>query len=737
MANFELGNLVWRVTGDTRDFDKGLNKANKKAQKFGGGLKKAFLGLGGILATVGIAKFGKSLIKAASDGEEVAQKFGVVFKSVKGTADVLANELANGYGLAKTESKALLADTADLLQGFGITGEKSLELSGNVNKLAVDLASFSNFSGGAEGASAALTKALLGESESAKALGIAITQTELKKMAEDQGLVFNELTRGEKALLTYELAVKQSQNAIGDFARSQSSFANQSRIAQSRIKDIQGVLGNGLLPIANVGVTLFNEFSKTLLETAESLRDFATSAEGSERIGEIFGNIAGVLTIVKNVAVLLFDGLREGLGDVLEPFGKLKGEIGNTGTAFTIFGAVITGVVGGLRIVGEITKGTIDNLVNLGLAVKTVGAVVADFTGLLTGKVTFEEFKEGLAEVGDSFEAFGKGVVDNTKAVIEETASIIGEFSANTEAAAKKFQDDFTKASDAIKGKVTGALRAADEQQKKNNETQAVTQEETEKTETGFKKLTETLNILGVAYDATSSFLSALNALSAASTDARIADLDRQLEAELAAAGLSEETTLQKLEKEKQAAIEAGDSELAAEKQRDIDRQTLTEKFEKQKAKAEYQGALTSWKLNLALAAVDTARAITKAIAGSPLTFGLPWSAFAAASGIVQGAAIAKSRPKKPSFAEGGLVPRLPGVPLSGDNQPANLNPDEMVLNKTQQKRLLALANGAGSGGSSVVVNQYNTLNTDSESNLQKAARALFPALQTEGVRRG
>ena len=40
-------------------------------------------------------------------------------------------------------------------------------------------------------------------------------------------------------------------------------------------------------------------------------------------------------------------------------------------------------------------------------------------------------------------------------------------------------------------------------------------------------------------------------------------------------------------------------------------------------------------------------------------------------------------------------------------------------------------------GAGTIIINQNNNLNTDSFESLQRAAQALFPALQAEGVRRG
>ena len=105
--------------------------------------------------------------------------------SSKGDALQTAETFKKSFGLSSQAAMGLLADTGDLLVGFGFTEKEALNLSKQVNELAVDLASFTNFSGGADGASQALTKALLGEREAIKSLGIAITEADLASEDEE------------------------------------------------------------------------------------------------------------------------------------------------------------------------------------------------------------------------------------------------------------------------------------------------------------------------------------------------------------------------------------------------------------------------------------------------------------------------------------------------------------------------------------------------------------------------
>jgi hypothetical protein len=229
--------------------------------------KSAVVAAGSFYALKKAFDFTVELKNFARDAEETTNKFKTVFSSMESAATKTAKTLAASFGLAHSTAMELLGDTGDLLVGFGFTEKSALELSKNVNELAIDLASFTNFSGGAEGASLALTKALLGERESIKSLGIAITEADLKGFAADQGLVWGELDRVAKAQVTYELALKQSSKASGDFARTQDDLANQERILSEKFKELKEDLGTALLPA-------FQDLTTWLGKAAEKAGDF-------------------------------------------------------------------------------------------------------------------------------------------------------------------------------------------------------------------------------------------------------------------------------------------------------------------------------------------------------------------------------------------------------------------------------------------------------------------------------
>jgi hypothetical protein len=237
---------------------KQVKLAGAKILKFGQNLK----GIGTkltLFATLPVALLGRSLIKAASDAEETESKFGVVFGDIGKKSQDVADNLAKNFVLAGSSARKLLGDTGDLLTGFGFMPDVALDISKQVQELSVDLASFTNFSGGAEGASAALTKALLGERESVKSLGISILEEDVKRkvaILSAQGMTFASM-RQAKAFATLKIAQEQSKNALGDFTNTQHLFANQQRVMSERLLDVKEKFGKLLLPIALKAVKIF------------------------------------------------------------------------------------------------------------------------------------------------------------------------------------------------------------------------------------------------------------------------------------------------------------------------------------------------------------------------------------------------------------------------------------------------------------------------------------------------
>ncbi len=156
--------------------------------------------------------------------------------------------------------------------------------------------------------------------------------------------------------------------------------------------------------------------------------------------------------------------------------------------------------------------------------------------------------------------------------------------------------------------------------------------------------------------------------------NAKLAKEDEALHLELERAGLLEETKLEALEREADAAQEAADrttdanqkriyQETADEKRAALERFKLVEESEKKKLKLAketarknrdiaFDVAYANWELQVATSIASAAQGILTSL----VMAGPAGAAIAAGLGIAQVAIIAKNPPEKPAFQTGGIV---------------------------------------------------------------------------------
>ena len=258
----QFGRTAAKVNRQFEKITKNANKAGRSVKSFAkksqaslGELGRSAAKTGAIMTaavTVPIALMGQKMIAAASDATETANKFNAVFDDVKGKANKVANDFSKSFGTAGSTARKLIGDTGDLLVGFGFSGDAALEMSKKVNELAADLTSFQNVEGGVDAASSALTKALLGETESAKSLGIVVRQNtkdfrdQVKRISQAKGITQQQA----KAVAILKQAQQQSRKAIGDVSRTWDDYASVQRRAAESSKKTAETFGKLLIPLA-------------------------------------------------------------------------------------------------------------------------------------------------------------------------------------------------------------------------------------------------------------------------------------------------------------------------------------------------------------------------------------------------------------------------------------------------------------------------------------------------------
>jgi hypothetical protein len=171
----------------------------------------------------------------------------------------------------------------------------------------------------------------------------------------------------------------------------------------------------------------------------------------------------------------------------------------------------------------------------------------------------------------------------------------------------------------------------------------------------------------------------------------RLESLDAQMQADLTAAGVAEQTDLEKAQAELDVAIKAGNKQTILDKQNALTRLQIQKDYEKKKAQVQYEAALAQWDVTLALGIAQGAQAIIGAFSTQPVWLGIAMGLMMSLLTGLQIAAIVAAKPTAPAFAFGGIVP---GSSYSGDQLTARVNSGEMILNDAQQKNLWNMLNG-------------------------------------------
>ncbi len=209
---------------------------------------------------------------------------------------------------------------------------------------------------------------------------------------------------------------------------------------------------------------------------------------------------------------------------------------------------------------------------------------------------------------------------------------------------------------------------------------------------------------IAVALDYVTTAFDAFDAFAQASFDKKIAMEEELLEAKLKAiddaetaalisAGVLEETTIERLQRELAEVIGTGDAIAIAEAEDAIARQTIKDEYNAQRiaaeeetaqaiAELEYKAAMASWLAQLAQAARSSYLAILKAYEQLGPLGGIAGASIVGALSAIQIGALIAAKPQAPKFADGGVVP---GSSYKGDVTPILANAGELILNKAQQ----------------------------------------------------
>jgi hypothetical protein len=334
--------IAYRFLGHDAGLGKTMSGLGDKSESLHRTLGKLAGAFGAGLTVGGAAEFLKGSINNASDLNESLSKTRVVFGQASKGVEVFAKAASRGIGQSEQQALEATSTFGNLFRALGIGTKPAADLSVKIVKLAGDLASFNNTN--PADALEALKSGLLGEAEPLRKYGVTLSAVRVQAEAMADGIVkpvkdggkvktallnvevatnrlakaqkdhgakslaaktandalvhanealakatkgtVPELNAAQKAQASYNIIMKDTKTAQGDFARTSGGLANQQRILKAEFADASAQLGTKLYPAATKVVSKLadalqpgSKFTKVLGDLGDRAKEFADDAK--------------------------------------------------------------------------------------------------------------------------------------------------------------------------------------------------------------------------------------------------------------------------------------------------------------------------------------------------------------------------------------------------------------------------------------------------------------------------
>jgi hypothetical protein len=292
--NRELKNMVIgteeyeRKAGDLRKVNDILDKHYGKIRNVNGlfgkitsGVTK-FAGVAGLAFGVGeIIGYGKQLFDLSVKMDTLNRKAATVFGQALPAITAAARENATAMGLTSQQYVAAATELGDLLIPMGLQRQEAADISLELVNLSGALSEWTGGQRTSEEVSRTLAKALLGEREELKQLGISIKESDVQNRLREKGLasLTGKFLEQAKAVATLELITEKSVDAQNSYAENSDSLVRRQAELTAKVEDLQERLATALLPVLERLFSVVETGAGLMVELAEAFDLGSTSAK--------------------------------------------------------------------------------------------------------------------------------------------------------------------------------------------------------------------------------------------------------------------------------------------------------------------------------------------------------------------------------------------------------------------------------------------------------------------------
>lgn len=335
--------------------------------------------------------------KYASDYEENLNKLDVAFGDNSKAVKDWANTARTEFGLSKVQATDAASAFGALGKGIGLSDAQAADMSTTLAGLSADLGSYFNV--GVDESSKALEGIFTGESEALKKFGVVMTDTNLKQFAEDQGLVWSEMSQTEKTMLRYQYVLAKTKDAQGDFSRTSDGTANSTKIFQASLQDLGTAIGTNLLPI----------ITPVIQKITELINKFNELSPNTQKIITIIGLVVAAIGPV----LIILGTLASSIGSIIGLVGTIGPVVGG---ALAAAGPVIAGIAAIIAI-GILLYKNWDTIKAKALGIKA--SLIATWNSIKASiSATINNLKTAMANAWNSIKATASSVWSGIKTAI-------------------------------------------------------------------------------------------------------------------------------------------------------------------------------------------------------------------------------------------------------------------------------------------------------------------------------
>lgn len=428
VAKYLAGKAFDQLKGDADAAESRLTRLSTRLGGIGAAMSKIGAGMTAGVTTP-LVLMGKAMVDRASEAQEAASAFDVLFESNAESVRRWADETAIAMGRSTYELQGQAASFQQLFKAAAPTGEAAAGLSEKFAALTQDLASLYNVS--ESDALAKLRSGLAGEAEPLRTFGVFLTEAAVKAKAMEMGLgdANGKLTEQEKILARARLILETTTDAQGDAVRTASSFANQSRALSAAWNDLAVKLGTVLLPLATKFVRALTGLVRWFEQLSPATQEWIVIAGGvAAALGPV---LAALGTVTLSIAALLplLPAIGAGFAALAGPVGLVVAALAGIAVAWAYWDDIKAKFPGFASAVETALAGAKAALGTFWEALKSWnGMLMALFSGDFSQ--AFSKAKEVLFEFSQMgvrvFEAMFPGSIDTAKAKIEEWKIALG-----------------------------------------------------------------------------------------------------------------------------------------------------------------------------------------------------------------------------------------------------------------------------------------------------------------------